>query len=136
MIRQERELLGRDYEDNGLLFCDRDGSYYKPDQIGGRINHLLKRAGMRSRLHGLRHFNASWQLSNKVPIPIVSERLGHANPAVTLSIYSHVMKTDDAAAAKALNGLGKFVPAGEKQLRPILLTRSDTGRSKTGTADG
>ena len=69
---------------------------------------LLKRFGIRSTLHGLRHFNASWLLSNKVPLPIGSERLGHANPAITLAIYSHVLGADDEAAWKTLHlGLEK-----------------------------
>jgi hypothetical protein len=66
-------------------------------------------------------------LSNKVPLPIVSSRLGHANPAITLAIYSHVMRTDDQAAASALDaGLGARIPA-PKALQPTLVTRSDIG---------
>ncbi len=35
-----------------------------------------------------------------VPLPTVSKRLGHANPAITLAIYSHAMEADELAAAK------------------------------------
>jgi hypothetical protein len=39
-------------------------------------------------------------LSQHVPIPIVSERLGHANSQVTLDIYAHTMKNDEGTAAE------------------------------------
>jgi hypothetical protein len=35
----------------------------------------------------------------------VSERLGHANIAITLDVYSHVIPGMDAAAANAVAGL-------------------------------
>jgi integrase len=134
MLSQERKLLGADYEHNGLLFPQRNGAYYRPDEIGSHINDMLRRHGMRSTLHGLRHFNASYLLSEKVPLPIVSERLGHANPAITLAIYSHVMKADHSAAAKTLSeGLKNVLPTAKRSLRPVLVTRSDTEGEKTGT---
>lgn len=92
MISQEKKLLGSSYQQNDLLFPQRNGAYQTPDKVGGRINYLLKQNGLQTTLHGLRHFHASWMLSHKVPLPIVSERLGHANPAITLAIYSHVMR--------------------------------------------
>lgn len=46
-------------------------------------------------IHGLRHSHASWLISNGVPIPAVSKRLGHANVAMTLEVYSHLMPQDD-----------------------------------------
>ena len=54
-------------------------------------------------LHGLRHTRATIALERGVHPRVVQERLGHANIAVTLQTYSHVMPTmhDDAAAAVA-----------------------------------
>ncbi|MBQ9416743.1 MAG: site-specific integrase [Clostridia bacterium] len=46
-------------------------------------------------IHGLRHSHASWLISNGVPIPAVSKRLGHANVAMTLNVYSHLLPQDD-----------------------------------------
>ena len=51
-------------------------------------------------LHSLRHSFASELLSKGTPIPVVPERLGHANPNITLSIYSHAIPEDSRAAAK------------------------------------
>ena len=128
-------LSGPAYRQNSLLFPDRDGSYQSPNQVGSRINYLLKKSGLRTTLHGLRHFHASWLLSNKTPLPIVSERLGHANSAITLAIYSHVMKRDDAAVAATLDaGLGSIIPV-KKSLRPVLVTRSATKTLKAASGD-
>jgi integrase len=37
-----------------------------------------------------------------LPLPVVSARLGHANPAITMSIYAHRIGTDDRGAAVAV----------------------------------
>jgi hypothetical protein len=39
-------------------------------------------------------------MSDGVPIPTVSKRLGHANPNITLLIYSHAPEADELATAK------------------------------------
>ncbi|HZO29111.1 MAG TPA: tyrosine-type recombinase/integrase [Chloroflexota bacterium] len=44
--------------------------------------------------HGLRHLSASLLLSENVPLPNVSQRLGHADPNITARIYSHVVRPD------------------------------------------
>jgi integrase len=50
--------------------------------------------------HDLRHSHASHLIHEKVPITTISRRLGHANPAITLSIYAHMYEdsADDVAA--------------------------------------
>jgi len=55
------------------------------------------------RLHDLRHTHASLLLRDRVPIKVVSERLGHSNPAFTMTTYQHVLPgmQDDAARAFA-----------------------------------
>ncbi len=37
-----------------------------------------------------------------VPVKVVSQRLGHADVAVTMRAYPHVTRQDDQAAAEAL----------------------------------
>jgi integrase len=54
-------------------------------------------------LHSLRHSHASILLSNGVPVAVVSQRLGHADQNITLSIYSHALPADTLAAAKIWN---------------------------------
>jgi integrase len=53
--------------------------------------------------HALRHSHASQLIAAKVDIATIARRLGHANPAITLRTYAHMFKTDDTAAADAIN---------------------------------
>jgi len=82
-------------------FPPRTGDYYQPDQVTGRISKFMQQAGVDASLHSLRHFSASMMLSQQVPLPVVSKRLGHANSNVTLGIYAHAMKSDESSAAIA-----------------------------------
>jgi integrase len=65
------------------------------------VAEIAARAGLRGiSLHSLRHSHASQLLSQSVPIPTVSKRLGHANPTITLKPYSHALESDELAAAQ------------------------------------
>ena len=89
------------HTDLGLVFCRPDGTYCKPDQISSRIAEVTAKAGLRGiSLHSMRHSHASQLLSQGVPIPTVSKRLGHANPSITLKLYSHALESDELDAAK------------------------------------
>lgn len=50
-------------------------------------------------------------LNNGVPVHIVANRLGHTDAATTLSIYIHVMPSDDRVAADAMARVF-FAPGG------------------------
>jgi len=50
------------------------------------------------RLHDLRHTHATVLLLAGVPVHVVSQRLGHASPVVTMTTYAHVMPGNDADA--------------------------------------
>ena len=52
-----------------------------------------------ARLHDLRHIHATLLLIAGVPVHVVAERLGHADPAITLRIYAHVIRTHAAGVA-------------------------------------
>jgi integrase len=51
------------------------------------------------RLHDTRHTHATIMLLNGVPVHVVSQRLGHASPMVTLTVYAHVMPGNQRDAA-------------------------------------
>lgn len=44
------------------------------------------------RLHHLRHVHATLLLKAGVPVHVVAARLGHADPAITLRVYAHVLR--------------------------------------------
>lgn len=43
--------------------------------------------------HGLRHTHASYLLSKDVSIDYVSQRLGHADTAITMKVYAHLLSS-------------------------------------------
>jgi integrase len=43
-------------------------------------------------VHSLRHFHASILILKKTSITEVAARLGHASPAVTMSVYAHFLR--------------------------------------------
>jgi integrase len=45
----------------------------------------------RVRFHDLRHIHATLLLKAGVPVHVVSARLGHSDPAITLRVYAHVL---------------------------------------------
>lgn len=57
------------------------------------------------RPHDMRHTAATHMIWAGVPIPTVSRILGHANPAITLRIYAHVIETMEEQAADIIGGM-------------------------------
>jgi integrase len=53
--------------------------------------------------HQLRHSHASMLIAAKLDLATIADRMGHANPSVTLKIYAHMFEKNDAAAADAIN---------------------------------
>lgn len=87
---------------NPYLFGRRlDGSLPpKPGTISQAWKRRCARAGVAGvRLHDLRHRHVSVLLAAGVDVRTVAGRMGHSNPAVTLSVYSHFMRPADRAAA-------------------------------------
>ena len=66
-----------------------------------------------ARLHDLRHVHATMLLTAGVPVHVVAERLGHADPAITLRVYAHVIRkhADGVAATFAAAVDGTTLPA-------------------------
>jgi integrase len=108
VLAAHREEQNRDkvtfrsvYRLNNLVFCQPNGDFYSPDHVGTRTKALLRKSGYpNSSLHSLRHSHASILLGNGTPLAVVSERLGHANQDITLSLYSHSLPADRKAASR------------------------------------
>jgi integrase len=73
-------------------------TYWKP---------LLEAAGLPqgTRFHDLRHGGASMLLGEGVPVPVVSQLLGHADSSITLKVYAHMLPDHQGMAALAMNSL-------------------------------
>ena len=99
------ELLSSFYKPGGLVFVNEIGGIVNPSNLRNRsFARILMRAGLSAdtRFHDLRHTCATLLLSRNVNPKIVSEMLGHANIAITLDTYSHVLPDMQEKAAKAL----------------------------------
>lgn len=100
---QTTELAEADVTNvHGLVFVRPNGQPLHPHSVSqafGRAQRPIDVSPIR--FHDLRHTHASLLLRDRVPIKVVSERLGHSNPAFTMATYQHVLPgmQDDAAAA-------------------------------------
>jgi integrase len=57
------------------------------------------------RFHDLRHTQASLLHDAKVPLAVVSKRLGHSKITTTLNLYTHIFESADEEAATALDSI-------------------------------
>jgi integrase len=77
-----------------LVFARPDGAPLSPDNL----SRDWKRANLGVSFHALRHTHASALIAAGVDVATVSRRLGHANVATTLRVYTHVfdkVRSDD-----------------------------------------
>jgi integrase len=116
---EERLATGSAWNDTGgLVFTTRWGEPLYPDTVTALMTKLINRHNMsvtpptqplpHARLHDLRHLHATTLLLAGVPVHVVAARLGHSDPAVTLRVYSHVLREHAAGVgdifARAVNG--------------------------------
>ena len=86
-----KAMMGPKYNEEDLVFCRPDGLVWKPDTFSSDFAKLALRLNVKMRFHDLRHSHASQLLKQGAPIKVVSERLGHSTPTVTMNIYAHVL---------------------------------------------
>lgn len=97
---------GPAYRDDDLVICREDGSPLHPDRLVDAFERQSKAAGLpRIRFHDLRHTHATLALAAGVHPKVLSERLGHANIAITMDTYSHAIPTLDEEAVRAVASL-------------------------------
>ena len=98
---EERLALGGTWSDTGLVVVHEDGTPINPRTLSSAFTRHSRAAGLPSiRLHDVRHSYATAALAAGIPAKIVSERLGHANIAITLDTYSHVLPNMQEKAAE------------------------------------
>jgi integrase len=84
--------------DAALVLGNLDGTPRHPERYSRRFVEQVQQARKalgedqlpRIRLHDLRHTHATLLLAAGEPVKVVSERLGHANAMITLTVYQHV----------------------------------------------
>lgn len=106
--RQTRteERGGRRPADRDLVFTTPDGSWVHPHSFSQIFDRRVEKLEVPTiSLHDLRHTHATIMLKAGVPVKVVSERLGHANAAFTMSVYQHVLPGMQAEAAAVFAAL-------------------------------
>jgi integrase len=99
---EHKRKFGTDYVERDLVFAQPNGDFLDPALVSQIVIRRMRKAGIKSgSFHSLRHTMASVLLSNGVPLPAVSARLGHADANITARIYSHALPDDDRRAADA-----------------------------------
>lgn len=106
--RRDRGALMLTYARNdAVVFGDHEGRTRHPE----RFSRLFAEAVTRCRrdlatddlplirLHDLRHTHATHLLASGEQVKVVSERLGHANPTITMTVYAHVLPGSQRQAA-------------------------------------
>ncbi|MHB1444975.1 MAG: tyrosine-type recombinase/integrase [Acidimicrobiales bacterium] len=103
---QHTEQRAVDIEPSDRMFTDGHGTVVHPHAISQAFERIARRAGMRViRLHDLRHTHGTLLIAAGVPVKVVSERLGHANPTFTIETYQHVLPGMQADAARVFERL-------------------------------
>lgn len=89
-----------------LVFTSETGGDVRPNYVTEEFGKVSASLGLaRIRLHDVRHSHATALLRAGTPLKVVSERLGHKNPRITLEVYQHVLPSDQADAAAAFRSL-------------------------------
>jgi integrase len=79
---------------------------FRPDNVTSFFIRVRNEVGAKTvKLHDLRHFTATQLIGAGVDIRTVAGRLGHADPSVTLRVYSHALEERDRAAATIMGDL-------------------------------
>jgi integrase len=107
-LRSEERMqlgLGRIPDDEPLCVYP-DGAPIRPDVLSRLFERRVEAAGLPTlSLHGVRHTYATLALEAGVHPRVVQQRLGHANIAITLGTYSHVLAGQDEQAAETVAAL-------------------------------
>jgi integrase len=97
---EERMKLGLGRDPRGLVFTRADGEPLDADSVTKAFGRLIAAIGVTPiTLHGLRHTHISHLLMDGVHVKVVSERAGHANVNITLSVYAAYIPSMQADAA-------------------------------------
>jgi integrase len=119
---EERMKAGPRWRESEFVFTAEDGAPLYPDTLTALMRKLIRdynepaipgrgRGHPRkrlpapdsplppARLHDLRHVHATTLLLAGVPVHVVANRLGHADPSTTLRVYAHVLREQASAAA-------------------------------------
>jgi integrase len=90
----EKAAASSAWNPKNLVFCSNVGTVLEPRRINTTMNKITDAAKLpRFTFHSLRHSFATRMLEANVSAKVVQDILGHADVALTLNTYSHVVGT-------------------------------------------
>jgi len=102
--RQGSEHLALGTKVSDHVVTETDGTLPDPNTFSRRFKALCKKSGLRMiRLHDMRHSYVVAARRAGADLKTISERIGHADPKVTLTVYDHVFVEDDQKAAISIS---------------------------------
>ena len=103
----EERMAAASWADSDLVFPNTKGKVRRRDSVMRSLRRLLEEADLPKdvRFHDLRHTAGTLALRQGVPLHTVSKMLGHADPAMTLRRYAHVLDDMREDAARAMDEL-------------------------------
>jgi len=127
--RRHREALQKGWAElPAWVFCSETGTIPSPrnvERVWYRVRRRAVRKGVRPLpLHATRHSWASLALSAGRSVTWVADQLGHADPALTLRVYAHLVPSEERDLSFA-----SFAPTGTAE-------RHQTAPGGTGLREG
>jgi integrase len=103
----KERMAATSWANSGLIFPDPKGKIRRRDFVMRSLRRILEDAVLPKniRVHDLRHTAGTLAFRQGVPLYTVSKMLGHADPAMTLRRYVHVLDDMRDDAAQAMNDL-------------------------------
>ena len=109
-IQRQKEQAARSYgmyEDNPYLVANELGHYLDPGTVRKKLKAVAERLGIKDfHPHCLRHTYASQAVKSGVPLPYLSDLLGHESTAFTAKVY---VSLDLEGCTKALSAMSELV---------------------------
>jgi integrase len=109
--QKQRLKAGDRWEENDLVFSNRNGRFRRSDYDLKLFHKLLEKHGLpRIRIHDLRHSAASLLiLVLKMPPKLVQDLLGHSSLDMTMNIYTHA---DESQQREMMDTFDRFLREG------------------------
>jgi integrase len=121
----ERSQAAQLWVDSNHVFVTDIGEPCDPRNALRALNAAARQAGLDGiGLHTLRHSAASVMLSERVPLSVVSQILGHSGISITADVYGHIAPD---VSRSAVDFLGAAL--GERPLAPSTPDSSPAGVS-------
>ncbi len=100
----EKKLRGQLKNPLNLLFFDKNENPIAQDVLSKKFKRFLEDNNLKHiRFHDLRHSHVTLLINSKIPIKVISERVGHSNINTTLNIYAHALKEMDIEASDKIS---------------------------------